>query len=116
MSGGYLNAAAVNRAPTKRGGTADPNMIQLIAAGAATEAHNLIKLPRGRNATLKVGASAVRVVFTGEVGAAAQVGATDLLFEANARYDWMVTDADCVVYCEGTAAHESWVWPSSPKV
>ncbi len=96
-----------------------PVELQRLAGTGTAESSNAVALQAGIYATLKVGATAIRVTFTKAVGLATRVATTDLVIGAYERFDWVVREDTKVVYCEaadGLAAYEAWVWNSSTKV
>lgn len=107
----YPDAASAHFAPTQP---------ILLADTGATEDSNAEALPGGKYATLKVGATAIRVRFLGEAAVTGAVSSTDLLLNAYERYDWVVVpNRSDFVYCEaadGASAYQVWLWPSSPPV
>ena len=105
--------AADVRAPA---GAAPTGPDRLNGTGT-TEDHNTTVLTGGEMATLVVGENPVRVTFSGETGASAQVATTDLRLPGGFRLDWVVTTGvDDVVYVEAAdenSTYELWVWTSS---
>jgi hypothetical protein len=94
-----------------------PHKFTVLANTGTTERTNAKALPNGKFATLKVGKTRIRVVWTRESGLSNIVGSTDFILEAGERFDWVVSEVTQYVYIEaedGSTAYQAWLWTSSP--
>ena len=85
------------------------------ATGSVVSASS--KLTAGKYATIKVGATPIRVLFVGEAGLTPTI-TTELILGAYSSFTWLVEDkVSTYVYmiaADNATAYEAWVWVSSP--
>lgn len=114
MSDEKITKANGMRAPSSV--TTAPSLIDRLAGTTGEDSTAANFLPINSFATVKNGAQAIRITFSGTAGLSNQVASTDLLLEANGRFDWFVEKDTAVVYVQssdGSTAYECWVWASS---
>ena len=106
--------AADMRAPS---GASAPTLWQRLAGTGTTGDANVVALTVDAEATLLVGAVAVRFAFAdSEAAAITAASTTSPILPAYGRLDWVVSSRDTFVAVEaadGAAAFEAHVWTSS---
>jgi hypothetical protein len=84
-------------------------------AGSTGEDSTPSALRVGTQASIKVGAQAIRVSFRSAGGATGQVATDSMLLNAYERFDWEVRSNSTYVYVQSsdaTTAYTAWVWQS----
>lgn len=93
-----------------------PRTTQRLANTGTTESTNATALTNNAFATIRVGATPIRIVWRGSTGTGSNVATTDLILGSYVSVDWLVeagTDFVAIEAADGSSAYEAHVYTSS---